>query len=352
MTFAQRVKRLAAGVCYPVINRLHEPWSVKLKSLGSVLFGDWRSCLYWRNACPLANALAGMPPAEVLRRLAGWAPESRQLITGYLDAYGERLAALRALAGLEPLLLMDYRRLQEVPRFLPSPGLTRPSAGAETRALAELRRQYGLRGSGPETLLYHHGLKLLTEAQRESLADTDVIDAGAYVGDSVLVFLNYAPRRVYAFEPSPRNARFFRQTMRRNHVPENRFELVQQGLAATPGEASFSDEGGAGTFLGAGGPCRVTLTTIDAFARPHRLKVGLIKADVEGMGLELLKGALEVIRRDRPVLSLAMYHNSDEFFGQYELLAGLDLGYTLRVVDLTPDTPGEITLLACPSATP
>lgn len=346
MTFAQRTKRLVAGRCYPLINRLPEPWSVKLKSLGSVLLGDWRSCLYWRNACPLANALGGLPPAEVMRRLADWDEGSRGLIRGYLEAYGERLAVLRALAGLEPLVLMDYRRLREVPRFLPVPG--RPPANDQTPALAALRRQYGLRGSGPETLIYHHGLTLLTETQRQSLAGKDIIDAGAYVGDSVLVFLNYTPRRVYAFDPSPQNARLFRQTMRRNHVQENRFELVQQGLSAVPGETTFSDEGGVSTLLGAGGRCRVTLTTIDAFAAERGLRVGLIKADIEGMGLELLKGALETIRRDRPILSLAMYHCPDEFFGQYELLASLGLGYTLRVVDLTPATPGEITLLGSP----
>jgi FkbM family methyltransferase len=348
VAITQRAKNLLAALCYPAIDRLPEPWAVKLKSLGSVLFGDWRSCLYWRNSCPLANALGEVPFPEVERRLAAWDPESQSLIRSYLETYAVPLSALRSLAGLEHVLLLDYARLRQDSRFLPRPLPGRTVGRADADKVASLRRQYRLRHSGAETLIYHHGLTSLPEPQRRYLAGKDIIDAGAYVGDSTLVFMNYAPRRVYAFEPSPRNARAFRQTMRRNHVPEHAFELVPQGLGATPGEACFSDRGGAATFLGAGGTCRVPITTLDQVATTRGLRVGLVKADVEGMGLELLKGALEVIRRDRPVLSLAMYHGPDEFFGQYELLKSLGVGYVLRVVDLTPETPGEITLLAYP----
>ena len=37
--------------------------------------------------------------------------------------------------------------------------------------------------------------------------------------------------------------------------------------------------------------------------------------DVEGYGMPVIKGAIETIKRDRPVLVLGVYHNSEELFG-------------------------------------
>ncbi len=350
MSLRESARRLAMALGYPVLDRLPQPWPVRLKALGSVVFGDWRPCLYWRDVCPLAKALGGVSRAEAERRIQDWDEASRRLVLGYLETYGRQLAALQSLGGLQHLLLVDWRRLRAEPWFLPEAARSGAAPVQQAGALAALRRRYGLRDAGAEVLLCHHGLRELPEEHRKSLSGKDFIDAGAYVGDSAVVLLGYGPRRIYAFEPSPRNGRQFVRTMRRNRVPEGSWELLLQGLGAAPGEAACDAGAGAGTALGREGSCRVAVTTVDAFAEGRGLNVGLIKADVEGMGLELLRGAVGVLRRDRPILSLAMYHNPDEFFGQYEFLRGLDLGYTLRVMDLTPETPGEITLLAWPGA--
>jgi len=46
----------------------------------------------------------------------------------------------------------------------------------------------------------------------------------------------------------------------------------------------------------------------------------LIKADIERMGLEMLLRAEAIIRKNRPVLSLSIYHNHDELSRIYKTL--------------------------------
>ncbi len=58
----------------------------------------------------------------------------------------------------------------------------------------------------------------------------------------------------------------------------------------------------------------VNMTTIDEESKKHNFKVGFIKVDVEGYGLKVIKGAINTIKKQRPVLSLAVYHNREELF--------------------------------------
>lgn len=58
----------------------------------------------------------------------------------------------------------------------------------------------------------------------------------------------------------------------------------------------------------------IQMTTIDEEVKKYKLSVGFIKMDVEGYGLHVIKGAIETIKSQRPVLSLGIYHNRDELF--------------------------------------
>jgi hypothetical protein len=58
-------------------------------------------------------------------------------------------------------------------------------------------------------------------------------------------------------------------------------------------------------YLGGAGGDEVEVTTLDAFCEKERLiRVDLVKIDVEGSELALLKGAEQTIRRFRPVLMI------------------------------------------------
>jgi hypothetical protein len=60
---------------------------------------------------------------------------------------------------------------------------------------------------------------------------------------------------------------------------------------------------------GSSGVETVPVTTIDAEVERLGLRIGLLKADVEGVELAVLRGAKQTLLRDRPELNIAIYHN-------------------------------------------
>ena len=68
------------------------------------------------------------------------------------------------------------------------------------------------------------------------------------------------------------------------------------------------------------------------------------------MGLKFLRGAEATIRRDRPLLSLSIYHNEEEFTGIYRTLREWDLGYHCELRRFSPYIMhGEYSLFAYPA---
>ena len=67
------------------------------------------------------------------------------------------------------------------------------------------------------------------------------IDAGAYLGDSVLIMREYHPSRILAFEPSRANQKLFREVMAANHVTGERVHLVSKGLPDCQTNAVFEE---------------------------------------------------------------------------------------------------------------
>jgi len=69
------------------------------------------------------------------------------------------------------------------------------------------------------------------------------------------------------------------------------------------------------------------------------------------MGLKAVRGMEQTLRKDRPILLLAVYHNADELFRIKPFIESLDIGYAFRLRSLS-HTAGvlmEIALLAYPA---
>lgn len=175
------------------------------------------------------------------------------------------------------------------------------------------------------------------------------IDAGAYIGDSALVLAGYSPSKIFSFDISERNGTCLKRTMAENGLPSSKVEFVRAALADKCGKMAFFDSGYAGTSLAASGQNECDVTTLDAFTKTRTEKIGFIKADLEGMAYEMTLGMLETLKRDRPVLSLAIYHSIDEFYGIRKLLGEQLENYTYRVVGLNHAPAKEIVLFAWPN---
>lgn len=80
------------------------------------------------------------------------------------------------------------------------------------------------------------------------------------------------------------------------------------------GNISIHDTESPGLSITWNGDMKVELVTVDDERKKYNMRVGFIKADVEGLALKVLEGARKTIEEDRPVLQISIYHNYEEFF--------------------------------------
>lgn len=131
---------------------------------------------------------------------------------------------------------------------------------------------------------------------------TDVgiaIDGGAHVGTWSMRLATVFDR-VLAFEPSPDTF----ECLQRNAEPYPNIECRPEALGAAPGfvtmalDAANTARANTGArFAGVGAD--VPVVTIDSLSLEH---VGFLKLDVEGSEPRALAGAVETIRRCRPII--------------------------------------------------
>ena len=171
----------------------------------------------------------------------------------------------------------------------------------------------------------------------DSVRNKDIIDAGGYVGDTALLFSSYTDKSIHVFEASPSNMDIIRETIRLNQL-EN-IVPVSRALGEKSGTATFS--------LGERNSCNslverpgynypnhieVPVITLDDYVRENNLEVGLIKVDIEGGEQLLLKGAVETIRTQHPILLISIYHSANDFFEIKPMIEKMCDKYTFRII--------------------
>jgi hypothetical protein len=64
-------------------------------------------------------------------------------------------------------------------------------------------KNYSLPQKGFSTTVfgYHYGLKLLPDTVKKYIEEKDFLDVGALIGDASIMFLQYKPRNIFAYEP-------------------------------------------------------------------------------------------------------------------------------------------------------
>ena len=180
-----------------------------------------------------------------------------------------------------------------------------------------------------------YGIDKLTTL--DSVRNKHIIDAGGYVGDTALLFSSYTDKNIHVFEASPSNMDIIHETIRLNHL--DNIVPVSKALGEKSGTATFS--------LGERNSCNslverpgynypdhieVPVVTLDDYVRENNIEVGLIKVDIEGGEQLLLKGAVETIRTQHPILLISIYHSANDFFEIKPMIEKMCGKYTFRIV--------------------
>jgi FkbM family methyltransferase len=184
-------------------------------------------------------------------------------------------------------------------------------ASAKVRILAgPLRGAVWIRGSATHKcwlgVYEHKKAKLFADHVNPG---NSVFDVGAHVGFYTIL----AARRtgshgeVAAFEPLSRNVDFLRR-----HVDLNKLSnvtVVQAAVAESDGSSGFStSESFFEGHLDERGAVHVQTVSLDTFVEARNVRPpNVIKIDVEGAELEVLKGAKRVLASARPIIFVATH---------------------------------------------
>jgi FkbM family methyltransferase len=141
------------------------------------------------------------------------------------------------------------------------------------------------------------------------------VDAGSYVGDSIerFIWINSGLfSRIRAFEPSPRQFTALQQRCRRLveewALDDDAIELNKAGLAAKAALMSANTASGQLPSTALEESSRGDIVTVSLDEHLAGDRVTFIKADVEGMEMDLLAGAAGTISAFRPKLAICVYH--------------------------------------------
>ena len=197
----------------------------------------------------------------------------------------------------------------------------------------------------PPQFFYRHGAIFLDKAVTDRLEGGIFYQCGAFCGASVIVMEQYKPAKIYAFEPSVGHSQFLQANVA--HAGIKNAEMYRLCIADREGKVVLPDRDREGK------PCKTEAPTanLDLFEQRKSVtgRVAWIQADVNGMGLLVVRGAEKMIKRDKPLITVGIYHNPDEMFGIVPLLREWvpEYKFMVRRCQCNPRiTYSEITLIA------
>lgn len=140
-----------------------------------------------------------------------------------------------------------------------------------------------------------------------------VLDVGANIGNHSLFFSKVLNKYVISIEPQQEAVNFLKLNMRANMV-SNGGEILRIGMGEHPGNATIVNTETQKLGLGAAklavdqvtlGAESVQVSTIDSLCRnrPDLPPVQLIKIDTEGMEGQVLRGAIDTIAKQKPLIA-------------------------------------------------
>lgn len=175
--------------------------------------------------------------------------------------------------------------------------------------------------------------------QFSTYSDEEVfVDCGGFKGDTIekYMFEKYGIfKNYYAFEPIKSNYDAMKYRVERLEkewalttgqvICENMGVGDKQGIITLRWNTSVAASASAPGIQSVDVP----IITLDSYFAEK--KISFIKADIEGEEYHMLRGAEKVIRRDKPLLAICIYHKLSDYFTIPQFIDGLGMGYKLDV---------------------
>jgi methyltransferase, fkbM family len=161
------------------------------------------------------------------------------------------------------------------------------------------------------------------------------VDGGSYIGNTVLDFIKWCGgkySKIYAIEPDLHNYEKLKKSLSDNNVKNA--TTIPKGLWSRSAKLNFEQNGDMTSCFIDRGTQAVPVDTLNNIVGND--PVTFIKMDIEGMELEALKGANNVIRKSKPRLAICIYHKPEDILEIPLYLAKLVPEYKYYLRQHTP----------------
>ena len=173
----------------------------------------------------------------------------------------------------------------------------------------------------------------------------DIIDCGAFVGDSALMFDNELHiNRIFCLEPDNENFKKLEDTINRNNKS---WKIIPLNIWAWLKKDSFYlQKSGAWSHLSkTEWDYKIHIDNIDNIVNKYSISPWIIKWDIEWFEYESIIGTEQTIRKFKPVLLISIYHTWKDFFEIKPLIDSRWLWYTFKIRQLKNNHPFADTIL-------
>ena len=182
---------------------------------------------------------------------------------------------------------------------------------------------------------YEH--ELLDWLATISLEDGVIIDAGANIGNHSIYFSKILNKQVYSFEPNPKTFKLLTTNYKLNNLSIDK--LFNKALGEFKGHCNIDevDSGNLGaTQVHLSNKGQIEVVSLDEFISQEK-KIALIKIDVEGFELNVLRGAIQILKLHTPLLLVecitdGLIYETQIFLKQFGYLPITIFGATPMVV--------------------
>lgn len=173
------------------------------------------------------------------------------------------------------------------------------------------------------------------------------MDCGAYRGDKIETFVKQSGghyKKIIAFEPDPTTFAVLENFVRERGYKN--IQLINGGVSDKNTQCSFDSKNNMSSHFSNNGNCTIPLKRIDDVVGNE--PVSLIKMDVETYELRALNGAMNTIKRDKPVLAISAEHRSEDLITLPQYIKSLYGGYKVYLRKHSLMTEWDIDIYAIP----
>ncbi|MCW3467876.1 FkbM family methyltransferase [Chitinophaga nivalis] len=170
-----------------------------------------------------------------------------------------------------------------------------------------------------------------------------IVDCGSAEGFFAFKH-QYTAGHIFALEPLP----VFIDALHQQFRQKNTVTILPVAAGDTCGTAYISMPGN-DTILdavirpdnAAGDAVAVNIVTLDSLFAAKNINIDYLKADIEGFEENMIRGALETIRKSKPKIAITTYHKGQDYQALIDLVKGVvpEYNYLVKGIDYLSGNP-------------